>query len=89
AGVVVCLDAKKGAVYWTREFPEGFYASPILVGERVYALDRKGNMRIFRAGETYQEVSSCPIGEAAVATPAFVEGRIFIRGERHLYCIGK
>ncbi|HOT50941.1 MAG TPA: PQQ-binding-like beta-propeller repeat protein, partial [Candidatus Hydrogenedentes bacterium] len=36
---IVCLDAATGKEQWLQEFDEGFYASPILVGDRIYALD--------------------------------------------------
>ena len=88
-GVVSCLDAKNGAVTGRRLFDTGFYASPILAGGRVYALDRSGVMRIFAADRTLELIGSPSVGERTDATPAFQDGRIFIRGERTLFCIGK
>ncbi|MGQ9662524.1 MAG: outer membrane protein assembly factor BamB family protein, partial [Kiritimatiellia bacterium] len=88
-GVIVCLDAQKGTELWRHEFGEGFYASPILVGNLVYALDRKGIMRIFEAAPTFKEKGNPTLSEPAVATPAFVENRIFVRTEKNLYCIGQ
>jgi hypothetical protein len=36
-----------------------------------------------------KEISTADLGEPCPgASPAFVEGRIFIRAEKHLYCIG-
>ncbi|HTZ51811.1 MAG TPA: PQQ-binding-like beta-propeller repeat protein [Spirochaetia bacterium] len=86
-GVVSALDAATGKPFWKKEFPTGFYASPILAGGRVYCLDRSGVMRIFAAGPTMDLVGSPALGERADATPAFLGGSIFIRGEKHLFCI--
>jgi outer membrane protein assembly factor BamB len=86
-GVVTSLDAKSGAVLARQEFPKGFWASPILAGGRIYALDLAGTMRIFVADGTLKLLASPVIGEPTVATPAFRDGDIFIRGDRHLFCI--
>jgi hypothetical protein len=34
-------------------------------------------------------VAENPIGERSYASPAISRGQIFIRGEKHLFCIGK
>ncbi len=86
---VVCLKAKDGVRLWQQEFASQCYASPILAENRVYALDRDGVMHIFEAAEEYKPVATCPLGENAGATPAFAEGRIYIRGLRNLYGIGE
>ena len=38
-GVLVCLDAKTGRALWKHELPAGCYASPLVLGDRVYVLD--------------------------------------------------
>jgi hypothetical protein len=65
----------------------GFWASPLLAGGRIFALDESGVTRIFAADRSFKLLASPAIGEPAFATPAFKGGDIFIRGERHLYCI--
>ncbi len=86
-GEFVCVHAETGEEAWTTDFDEGFYASPILVGDLIYALDIVGTMQIFSAGGEFKAVSSPKIPEEAFATPAFADGRIYIRGYEHLYCI--
>jgi outer membrane protein assembly factor BamB len=86
-GVVTCLEAATGTVLWRQEFETGFYASPVLAGGRLYLLDRSGVMRILAADRGPQLLGSPAIGEPADATPAFRAGIIFIRGNRHLFCI--
>ena len=55
---------------------------------KLYALDREGVMHIFHHGKEKQLISEPQLGEKTVATPAFANGRIYLRGEKHLYCIG-
>jgi outer membrane protein assembly factor BamB len=88
-GAVVCYDAKSGEIRWEQEFDSGFYASPILVDGNVYLLDRDGVMHIFKADKEYQEIAAPALGEKSDMTPAFADGKVYIRGEKHLYCIGK
>jgi outer membrane protein assembly factor BamB len=88
-GVVTCFDAKTGEVYWEQEFDEGFYSSAILAGDRVYLMDRSGTMHIFKANKEYVSLGESQLGEPSSCTPAFVADRIYIRGDDHLYCIGK
>ncbi len=86
-GDLVCLDAGTGEEAWVEELDEGFYSSPIVVGERIYALDLEGVMHIFAAGPEFKLVASPELGEATVATPAYLDGRIYLRSEKHLFCI--
>ena len=88
-GAVVCYDAKSGEIRWEQEFDSGFYASPILAEGNVYLLDRDGVMHIFKADKEYQEIAAPALGEKSDMSPAFADGRIYIRGEKNLYCIGK
>jgi outer membrane protein assembly factor BamB len=87
-GVVTSFNAGTGEVLWTHEFDKGFYSSPILVGDKVYLMDRSGVMHIFMAAEEFQLVAEAELGERSDSTPAFMEDRIYIRGIENLYCIG-
>lgn len=87
-GIVVCHNAKTGEKYWEKEFDSGFYASPILVGDKIYLIDRDGIMHIFKAQNTFELISEPALGEAVVSSPAFADGQIFIRSEGQLYCLG-
>lgn len=88
-GLLGCYDGKTGELLWEHEFDENTYSSPIIVGNRVYLLDISGTMHVFKLSrDGYQEVASCPLGEETVTTPAFADGRIYIRSDQHLFCIG-
>ena len=87
-GYLSCLDAATGEVYWTHDYGGSSYSSPIYAVGRVYWMDKTGVMHIFQAGEEFVPVSDPPLGEPSWTVPAFVDGRIYIRGEQHLYCIG-
>jgi len=88
-GTVVCYDAKNGTSYWTKEFENGFYSSPVIAEGRIYLMDKQGTMHIFNADKTYTSVGEPKLGEKSVCIPAFANGRIYIRGDKNLFCIGK
>lgn len=88
-GTVTCLDAASGKKKWEQDFDNGFYSSPILVGDRVYLMDRKGVTIVFKLAEQFEQLAKNPLGEKADCTPAFTEGRIYFRSEKNLYCVGK
>ena len=87
-GPVTCSGANDGETVWSDLTDTPFNASPILVGGRVYMLDCEGVMHVLDAAGKFREQSTAAIGEEAGATPAFVGGRIYIRGEKHLFCVG-
>ena len=86
-GEFVCLDIETGEKVWFHYFDDGFYSSPIIVGDRIYALDMEGTMQMFAAAGEFKSLGSVKFGEAAYATPAYLDGRIYVRTVKHLYCI--
>lgn len=86
-GYLVCLDAKTGKKLWDTELKAGFYSSPVLVGDKLYIADKEGHLYIVKAAGTYELVAERDLGEPAFATPAFMDGRIYLRTPTHLYCI--
>jgi outer membrane protein assembly factor BamB len=88
-GTVACYDAKTGSRYWTKDFDNGFYSSPMLAEGKLYLLDKQGVLHIVRADKTFASIAENPIGEQMVSTPAFANGKILLRGNKMLYCIGR
>jgi len=89
AGVVVaCFDAKSGKLLWDHEFERSFNSSPGIAGGQMYLMDTKGVMHIFEAGRAFKLAGTAPLGEKSDTSPAFADGRIYIRGTKHLFCIG-
>ncbi len=88
-GMMICYDAKTGEKYWEKDFGTPTYASAILVDGNIWQMDKKGIMHIFKADKTYTSVSESALGEGSVCTPAFIGGKVILRGNKNLYCIGK
>ena len=89
-GMLMCYDAVKGGVLWSEEFEENCSASPSLVGTRLYVIARSGKGWIVEPSrEKCGRVGQFNLGEECVTSPAFQDGRIYLRGTKHLFCIGK
>lgn len=87
-GVIVCYDAANGEILWEYECDNGIYASPMIADNKVYFLDMGGNMHIFSKDKNMTLLGEPKLGEGSVSTPSFSDGRIYIRGDKFLYCIG-
>lgn len=88
-GTLYVINAKDGKLIYEHDFNENVNSSPTLVGDKMYVLSLEGNMFIGTPGEkefTPEGMNS--LGERCFATPAYMPGRIYIRGKENLYCIG-
>jgi outer membrane protein assembly factor BamB len=87
SGYLSCFDALTGTKHWTQRGP-GCYASLIASGDRIYAAGRDGLTLVFGAEKAYRTLATCALGEGVDATPAMMDGRLYLRGSGHLWCIG-
>jgi outer membrane protein assembly factor BamB len=88
-GLLFCCNVADGKKVYEHDFRDNFMASPSVVADKLYLLSEEGIMYIGRTGPEYQEVAKCELGEKCHASPAFMDGRIYIRGVGNLYCIGR
>ena len=88
-GTVTCYEVQTGEKIWEYYLAVMVYASPTLVGEYLYVLDQEGTVHILQVGRKCKRVGKVALGEESNCSPAFVNGRIYIRGDKHLYCIGE
>ncbi len=87
-GVVTCVKAETGEPVWSERVGGGtYYASPILVGDKVYNASKKGEMVVLKAGDAYELLGRTDLGELCQATPAVAGGRMLIRTWSHLMAL--
>jgi outer membrane protein assembly factor BamB len=90
-GVVTCLDAPTGKVLWQETLPRNrnaYSSSPILAGNHLYCSREDGMTSVLDlSGETPKLVGENPLDGQTVATPVFVDGRIYFRTFEAIYCI--
>ena len=88
-GVFICYDAVTGEKYWEYEIGSNIFASPMIVDGRVYVLDVPGIMHIIEPDKELKIISEPSLGEYSGSTPIFTDGRIYLKGIKNIYCIGK
>jgi outer membrane protein assembly factor BamB len=90
SGLLSCFDAATGKPYYTATRIPGVdstYASPVAAGGYVYLTDRSGTTVVIEDASELKIVATNSVGEGVDATPAPVDDQLFIRGEKHLFCI--
>jgi outer membrane protein assembly factor BamB len=89
-GFVSCHLASSGEEVWSERLDaSGFTASPVLVDGKIYAVANRGSVYIYEAAAKFKLLAKNSMGERVSSTPAVAENRLFIRGEEHLFCIGR
>ena len=88
--ILSCLDAKTGElVFGPERLPElrTIYASPVLARDRIYLTDRDGTTLVIKHGRELEVLATNALDEGIDASFALVEGELFARGQKHVYCI--
>ena len=88
-GLLTCYKADTGAKLWEKDFSTSCFASPGIAGNLLYVLTEDGAAILAEAGDQYAEKGRAELGEKVYACPAFADGRLYVRGAEHLFCIGK
>ncbi len=88
-GVLACYDAKSGQKYWVKEDGTGYYSSPVIVDNKLYTFNTAGNMKVFEVAKTEKLLGEGNASEKVTTTPAFKDGRMYLRTPNFIYCIGK
>jgi outer membrane protein assembly factor BamB len=93
-GKLTCYSVVGGKMVYEKAFKPippaeqiAFKASPCLVGDKLYITEESGITHVLNAADG-NEVSTGYLGEDVDASMAFQDGRIFIRGYKHLFAIG-
>jgi outer membrane protein assembly factor BamB len=90
-GTMTMVDATTGKKIWQESLPKSvhtFCASPVVAGKRLYVARRDGT--VFTASLTadgMEDLQEITIEEGVIASPVVVDGKVLIRGDRHLVCL--
>jgi outer membrane protein assembly factor BamB len=90
-GLFAVLDArtgklrKQGRLYGS----SNYYSSPVAADGKVWFASQSGDVTVVRVEPDWKVVCRARFGEEIFATPAIVDGRIYLRTAGHLYCFGK
>jgi outer membrane protein assembly factor BamB len=88
-GILTIADAADGSRVWQGRVGGVFSASPVAGDGKVYLLSETGETIVLRAGRNAEVIARNDIGERTLASMAISDGRIFLRTDEHLVCIGR
>jgi outer membrane protein assembly factor BamB len=87
-GMISCFNAATGErPYKLQRLGKHYSASLVTANGLVYFLADDGIMKLVRPGPELDVVATNPLGEYTYASPAISDGKMYLRGEKHLWCI--
>jgi outer membrane protein assembly factor BamB len=96
AGMAICWKSDTGEELWKERLGGDFFASPVMVDDRIYASNVGGKTFVFEATpKSFKLLAQNQLGDEAYASPVICGGRVYLRvakkGESRqefLYCVG-
>lgn len=91
-GILTALDGKSGDVVYEggrMPLPSRFFSSPVVAGERIYLTSEDGDTHVIRPGPQFEVLATNSVDEPVMASPAIVDGTIYLRSAEHLYAIAE
>lgn len=86
AGVLRCGNAKTGETLWNLRLKGRFSATPIIAGNRLYAVNQKAVVYAVELGEKKAKIlSTRELSGMIQASPAGADGELFIRSDKKLW----
>lgn len=89
-GQLTVVDVATGKTKWSQKVANGFYASPVLVGDVIWAASKTGDLYGIQISDTGgKEICKLPLGGQCHSTVAIANGRMFVRTTGTVVCIKK
>lgn len=86
-GIASCLEAKTGNRMWQERLGKATTPSPLYASGHIYFADEEGKTHVVAAGPKFKLEAVNQLAAGCMASPAALEGSLFIRTKTHLYCI--
>lgn len=91
SGILISFDPATGTVIKQGRLQgaiDKYFASPVGAAGKVWLVSQDGTVSVVSASGEWEVERVNKLGEEVFATPAIVEGRIFLRTRDALYCFG-
>lgn len=88
-GILTTLDPATGEVLKQGRLTGAlspYFASPVGADGKVYLLSQAGNLVVVKAGREWEILAVNNLDDEAYATPAIVDGKLYVRTRSALYC---
>ncbi len=91
-GILTALSAEDGTVLKQgrlRDAMGRYFASPVAADGKIFASDETGQVTVVRPGADWSVIRTNAMGEEIYATPVIMDGRLFVRTRKALYCFSE
>ena len=65
-----------------------FFSSPVAGDGKFFAGSQQGDLIVIKAGDKFEQLSATKLDAPINASPAIGEGRLYVRTEKSLWCLG-
>ena len=89
AGIIHCLDANSGKVYWTHDSFSRIWGSTLVVDGKLILGNEDGDLLVMNHGKTKPKVKTVSMGAPVYSSPVVSNGVLYVGTQTHLYAIGK
>jgi outer membrane protein assembly factor BamB len=83
-----CYRLATGEEVWSHRLAGDFNPSPIATANGLIYYASSGMSWVIKAGPVFELVATNDLGEPSSCSPAVAHGRLFLKGDANLYCIG-
>jgi outer membrane protein assembly factor BamB len=89
-GNITCFNVETGDRKYSEKLGPRvrYFASPVAADGKIYFCSYLGAVVVVQAGDQFKILSQNRIGERINATPALVDGNIYLRTEKHVMAFG-
>lgn len=87
-GTAHCFHSAEGTRFWRGRLAGSFNASLVATEQAAYFLSGDGVTTVVAPAKELTVIAENRLGESCHASPAISDGKIYIRGDKHLFCIG-
>ncbi len=91
-GILTVFDARTGTQHYglqRLEAAPNVFASPVGAAGRIYITGRDGATVVLRHGPTFEILATNTLDDGFDSSAALVDGEIYLKGYRYLYCIAE
>ena len=91
-GILTALDPATGKVLKQGRLtgaPGFYYSSPVAADDKLFTVSEEGKVTVLKAGADWEILSVNDLEDGCNATPAIVDGKIYLRTHTALWCFAK
>ncbi len=92
-GILKVVDFKSGKQLYEERVngsagSSKFFSSPVAGDGKFFAGSQQGDLIVIKAGDKFEQLSATKLDAPINASPAIGEGRLYVRTEKSLWCLG-